>query len=502
VSLQDPAESAGAGEQPGDTPSHRPHYHFTPRSNWINDPNGLLYYEGEYHLFYQYNPQGPLHDNLSWGHAVSRDLLHWEELPVAIPYQDGVMAFSGSAVVDWHDTSGFGQDGRPPLVAVFTGHHPQSHLQDQRLAYSNDRGRTWVLYEGNPVLDIGARDFRDPKVFWHAPSQKWVMALVLSDEHKVRFYGSSDLKAWRFLSDFGPLGSTGGVWEVPELLELPVENSGETAWLLKVDIGAGGPWGGSAAQYFTGYFDGTHFIPDAVSLEQPRWVDHGPDFYAALSWSDLPAEQRRRVWMGWMNNWAYAKDVPTYPWRGLLSLPRRLSLASDPRTGTLSLLQNPVEELATLRRDPFRLENIPLGEGRLPLEPRGVALEIALELELGTARECGLRLRVGDAEATVVGYNAQKRELYLDRRNSGSVDFSDRFAGRHSVPLLPQAGRIALRVFLDTCSVELFADGGGAVVSSLIFPRPSSTGLELFVEGGSAVVRHLELWKLDRALHP
>jgi len=501
VELQDPTEPTGV--PPLGTPSYRPRYHFTPRRNWLNDPNGLLHYAGEYHLFYQHNPEGFRHDNMSWGHAVSRDLLRWEERPVAIPYRDGVMAFSGSAVVDWENTSGLGQGGEPPLVAVFTGHHPHAHRQDQRLAYSTDRGHTWTLYSGNPVLDIGAHDFRDPKVFWHAPTRKWVMAVALPNEHKVRFYGSPDLKAWRFLSDFGPLGNTGGVWEVPELLELPVEGGAQTAWLLKVDLGSGGPWGGSAAQYFTGHFDGTRFHPDAASLEGVRWVDHGPDFYAALSWSDLPAEQGRVVWIGWMSNWAYAKDVPTHPWRGLLSLPRRLWLAPDPRTGALSLRQEPVEELAALRRDPFRLAGATLAEGRLPLEPRGAGLEVALELEPRGASSCGLRLRVGEAEATVVGYDARRQELYLDRRLSGAAGFSDRFAGRYSAPVPLREGRVGLRVFVDTCSVEVFADDGRAVISGLIFPQASSTGLELYAEGGEAGVRRLEVWELERAMpHP
>lgn len=203
---------------------YRPRYHFTPKRNWINDPNGLVYFQGEYHLFYQYNPAGPSHDNMSWGHAVSADLLRWKELPVALPYAAGVMAFSGSAVVDWANTSGFAAGENPPLVAVFTGHHPIQKRQDQRLAYSTDQGRSWMLYTGNPVLDLGLRDFRDPKVFWHRPSGKWVMAVALPDRHQVQFYGSTDLKTWYHLSNFGPTGSTGGIWEVPELLELPVED--------------------------------------------------------------------------------------------------------------------------------------------------------------------------------------------------------------------------------------------------------------------------------------
>lgn len=477
-----------------DDSPYRPRYHFTPKRNWINDPNGLIYLQGEYHLFYQYNPAGPDHDNLSWGHAVSLDLVHWEELSLALPYTDGVMAFSGSAVVDWRDTSGFAEGSGPPLVAIFTGHHTPRERQDQRLAYSNDQGRTWTLYAGNPVLDRGLRDFRDPKVFWHAPSQKWVMVLVLSDLHKVQFYGSKDLKTWHHLSDFGPAGSTGGVWEVPELLELPVENQpGQTHWVLKVDVGGGGPWGGSAAQYFTGHFDGVRFIPDTPEGE-PRWVDYGQDFYAALSWSDLPAEQNRTVWLGWMNNWRYAKDLPTHPWRGALTLPRTLALRSEGER--LYLVQRPVRELEQLRTERYSLGKISLPEGAMPLEPQGAALEILAEFELGTAHDFGLKVRVGAGEETRIGYHRLHQELYLDRRNSGVAHFSEHFPRRHRASLPPEAGRVRLHVFVDLCSVEVFGNEGRAVITDLIFPQPESTGLEVFCRGGTVNLRSLEVWTL------
>lgn len=475
---------------------YRPRYHFTPKRNWINDPNGLVYFQGEYHLFYQHNPAGPDHDNLSWGHAVSPDLVHWEELPLALPYTDGVMAFSGSAVVDWANTSGFAVGKNPPLVAIFTGHHTTRQRQDQRLAYSNDQGRTWTLYAGNPVLDLGLRDFRDPKVFWHAPSQKWVMVLVVSDLHKVQFYGSQDLKSWHHLSDFGPVGSTGGVWEVPELLELPVENQpGQTHWVLKVDVGEGGPWGGSAAQYFTGHFDGTRFVPDAQG-GKPRWVDYGQDFYAALSWSDLPAEQNRTVWLGWMNNWRYAKDLPTHPWRGALTLPRTLSLRSDGQR--LHLVQRPIRELERLRTERYSLSGITLSERAMPLEPRGASLEVVAEFELETAHDFGLKVRVGTGEETRIGYDRLRQELYLDRRNSGVTHFSEHFPGRHSVPLPPdpEAGSVRLHLFVDLCSVEVFGNGGRVVITDLIFPGPESTGLEVFCQEGTVKLRSLEVWTL------
>src|SRR5438270_2206233 len=210
----------------------RPQFHFTPAKNWMNDPNGMVYYDGEYHLFYQYNPSGDKWGHMSWGHAVSRDLVHWEHLPVALREENDIMIFSGSAVVDWKNTSDFGKDGKPPLVAIYTGHYTKKPLQNQHFAYSNDGGRTWTKYAGNPVLDIQAKDFRDPKVLWHEPSQRWVMAVAWPVERKVRFYASPDLKDWTHRSDFGPAGSVEGIWECPDLFPLAVD--GKTKWVLFV----------------------------------------------------------------------------------------------------------------------------------------------------------------------------------------------------------------------------------------------------------------------------
>ena len=256
--------------------SWRPQLHFTPATNWMNDPNGMVYYDGEYHLFYQYNPSGDKWGHMSWGHAVSRDMLHWEHLPLALAEENGVMIFSGSAVVDWKNTSGFGRNGKPPMVAIYTGHHTTKALQNQQLAYSNDHGRTWTKYAGNPVLDIGETDFRDPKVFWYDPNQCWIMTVSWPLQHKIRFYSSPDLKNWSHLSDFGPAGSTTGIWECPDLFPVQVENKPKSAkWVLIVNVGTGAPAGGSGCQYFVGDFDGKQFIPDH-SQPQPE-PEFGPE---------------------------------------------------------------------------------------------------------------------------------------------------------------------------------------------------------------------------------
>lgn len=258
------ATASGATTATRDEP-YRPQLHFSPERNWMNDPNGLVWYQGEWHLFYQYNPEGAQWGNMSWGHAVSRDLLHWEELPLAIPRSEDEHIFSGSIVVDERNTAGFGRPGAPAMVAVYTSWYPATGIQAQSLAYSTDRGRTWTKYAGNPVLDLGSREFRDPKVFWDVKAGRWTMAVVRATEHKVSFYGSADLRSWTHLSDFGPANAVGGVWEVPDLFELPVDGDPQrTKWVLVVNLNPGAVAGGSGGQYFVGNWDGTTFTADNV----------------------------------------------------------------------------------------------------------------------------------------------------------------------------------------------------------------------------------------------
>ena len=264
----------------------RPRYHFTPPQNFMNDPNGLVFLDGEYHLFYQHNPQGDKWGHMSWGHAVSRDLLHWEHLPLALAEENGIMIFSGSAVADPANTSGLcGTAPASCLIAIYTGHTEKR--QTQNLAFSHDRGRTWTKYDGNPVIDLSRGDHRDPKVFWYEPTKRWIMVSVLAGARRVRFLSSKDLKHWETLSDFGPEGSTGGAWECPDLFELPVEGEpGSSRWVLDVDLNPGGRVGGSGAQYFVGRFDGQRFVnenPDDLTL----WVDYGKDFYASQSYAGI-----------------------------------------------------------------------------------------------------------------------------------------------------------------------------------------------------------------------
>ncbi|MET8102740.1 GH32 C-terminal domain-containing protein [Streptomyces sp. NPDC005236] len=271
--------TAAAVDAPPFSEAYRPQFHFTPAKNWMNDPNGLVYYKGEYHLFYQYNPNGNSWGDMSWGHAVSKDLVHWKELPLALSYDDKEMVFSGSAVVDWNNTTGFGTKKTPPMVAIYTSYAKDTGVQAQSLAYSTDRGRTWTKYHGNPVIDVGSKDFRDPKVQWYAPTKSWLMTVSLSAEHKVRFYSSKNLKDWSLLSDFGPAGATGGVWECPDLYPLAVDGDKKhIKWVLVVNMNPGGIAGGSGAQYFIGDFDGKKFTADDKGAYTPPAGDVMQDF--------------------------------------------------------------------------------------------------------------------------------------------------------------------------------------------------------------------------------
>ncbi len=473
---------------------YRPQFHFSPAVNWMNDPNGMVYYDGEYHLFYQHNPEGIQWGHMSWGHAVSTDLVHWTHLPLAIPETDSTMAFSGSAVVDWQNSSGFATSDKPPLVAIYTAHYPNQRKQNQYIAYSNDRGRTWTPYENNPVIDIGMADFRDPKVFWHAPEEKWVMVVALSLERKLHFYASVNLKDWEFLSSFGPSGNADGIWECPDLFELKVENEpGVSRWVLQVDQGSEAIAGGSGGQYFVGHFDGTTFTPDHLDT---YWLEYGRDFYAAVSWSDIPAEDGRRIWLGWMNNWLYANDLPTHPWRGVQSIPRSLTLR---RTGgELRLIQRPVEELQILRRDHFRIEDQLLTGTMDPGDAfGGKALEILAEFQPGESEEVGLRVHVSDDEATIIGFDTQYGEIFVNGRKSGNIDFHPSFSGSHRGPPQGNDSPVRLHIFVDWSSIEVFAQDGSLVFTHRIFPRMESDRIELYAKGGPAHLVSLDVWKLD-----
>ena len=473
---------------------YRPRYHFAPESNWMNDPNGLVYYEGEYHLFYQHNPYEPVWGPIHWGHAISRDLTHWKYLPLALKPDDLGYIFSGSVVVDQNDSSGF-FDGGSGLVAVYTSakkRGEENYLQRQSIALSEDRGRSWVKYGGNPVIENpGLRNFRDPNVFWHEPTERWIM--VVSSQSGVRFYGSFNLKDWKLLGELGgEVGSHEGVWECPDIFKLPVVGD-EAKWVLTVGDVFGGPAGGSRMQYFVGEFDGSNFKPDSSS-RKTAWVDYGQDFYAARTWNNLPSD--RRVWIGWMSNLYYQEDIPTRGWRGAMSVPRELALKKDEER--YQLVQQPVQELKNLRADSKRWKGLEVSEeSNFSPEITGRSLELKLEADPGTSEEFGFKLRKSSDQETAVGYHVEDSKLFVDRSQSGKTDFSEIYLDKHEAPLEPEDEMVRMRIFLDRSSVEVFGNGGKKVISSLIFPEAGEEAVKLYVEKGEILVSNLEIYKLN-----
>ena len=484
---------------------YRPQFHFTPELNWMNDPNGLVYHEGEYHLFYQHNPYGNSWGHMTWGHAVSKDLVHWEHLPIAIWEEYGQMIFSGCAVVDHQNASGFGKDGRAPLVAIYTSH--QRGKQAQCLAYSNDNGRTWDKYKDNPVLDLQMQDFRDPKVFWHKPSSRWVMVVSKAIDKVLQFYSSKDLKQWELLSEFGPAGAPGKPnWECPDLFELAVEDlngnpTGNSKWVLEVDMGDASVAGGSGGEYFIGTFDGQRFVCDDPA-NPFQWVDYGRDFYAPVSWSDMPDEDGRRIWIGWMNNWQ-THLLPTNPWRSAMSIPRVLSLRKT-EDGDHVLVQRPIDELKRLRKQQISCNNIEL-EGEFDLTQQmgiqGNQIEIIASLEVGTAKQVGFSVLTGAGNSTRIGYDTTTQEIYIDRRESGDVGFHEAFAGKHTAPLRVREGVLDLHLFVDASSVEVFGNQGAVVLTDRVFPTEEAIKVVAFASEGEAVLRSLDSWSLKSIWH-
>jgi fructan beta-fructosidase len=458
------------------TERFRPQYHLSPETGNMSDPNGMLYFEGEYHQFYQNSGQ--------WGHAVSSDLIHWTHLPVALVRDSLGEIWSGSAVVDWKDTSGF-FGGKPGLVAIFTQY--KNGLQSQSIAYSSDKGRTWTKYADNPIIpNPGLKDFRDPKVIWFEPSHSWVM--VVSANDRVRFYTSQDLKSWNMTGEFGSdQGSHAAVWECPDLFELPIEGSKNKKWILTVSIGSNPTTNGSTAQYFLGAFDGKTFKNDN-DPKDVLWTDYGKDYYAAVSFSDIPPKDGRRIWIGWMSNWRYPFSMPTEPWKGNMSIPRELKLRNVPGMG-LRMVQQPIKELEALRGAPVTLTKQELSFGENPLKDiRGTSYEVDTEFTLQNDTSFGLKVRTGSNQETVISYDSKSAMLYVDRTNAGISSFEQHFAEKNSAPLQPKDHKIKLQIFVDDSTLEVFANDGEVVLSNLIFPDFTSNGLELFVSKGNVIL--------------
>lgn len=485
------------------TVTYRPLYHFTTDSNWINDPNGLVYANGQFHVFAQYNPFGDKWGHMSWAHAVSTDLFSWNELPVAIAEEIGAdsvanMIFSGSAVVDSFNTSGFGKDGQVPMVAIYTLHKEKSGKgigQSQSLAYSLDEGKTWQKYANNPVLDIHITDFRDPKVFWYAPEKKWILSVVKALEYKVQFYASADLKKWNLLSEFGPAGNVDKIWECPDLFPLQVEGTGETKWVLS--LSAGHPQKDFiAVQYFIGNFDGKTFVADKLSY--PLYIDYGKDFYAGVTYNNIASSDGRRIMIGWANCWNYANDIPTKGFRGMYSVPRTLGLRNT--TDGLRLIQMPVAELDKHTETIYSNAAIELDNNSKLLDSaKGTALDISFTLQAGS--EAGINVFKSATEETTISYNSSTKTISLDRMRSGDTSFKQGFASIETVQLNATPEKIKLRILIDKSMVEVFVNDGEYAITDLVFPKQNNGGIELFSKNGKAVFTDVIIKQVKKTLH-
>ncbi len=484
--------------------NYRPAYHFTPDSNWINDANGLVYHDGEYHLFYQYNPFGNIWGHMSWGHSVSTDLMHWKTLPISLYEEknkndnDTSMIFSGSAVVDKNNSSGFGTTGTIPLLAIYTAfvHGGQNEkgdyiakAQNQAIAYSNDKGRSWVKYDGNPVLDIKSLEFRDPKVFWYEPQQKWVMVVSKPDEHETWFYQSKNLREWDLMSKWGKTGDTSHFWECPDLFELKVNNSSEKKWVMLSSSGnpQEGFYGGM--QYFVGDFDGNKFIP-VKNYAKPVYLDFGKDYYAAVIYNNVPDE--RKIAVGWMNNWEYAREIPTgNTWRGAFAVPRELSLI---KAGSdYKLIQQPIKEYNALKKEVLSLTEQSV-DSVFNLDFKGNVYELELEIEPGTAKTAGIRILKSKGEETLLKYDVDSKQFMFDRTKSGNVSFNTKFPSVEKAPLTLKDGKFKLKILVDKCIVEVFINDGETTLTELVFPKGKEANIQLFAEGGKSVFRSIKIW--------
>lgn len=622
--------SAQVGEE-----LYRPFFHYTPHQNWMNDPNGLVYYNGKYHMFYQYNSSGMQPINIGWGHAVSSDLINWEEKPVAIPVQNGVMAYSGSVVVDWNNSSGFGINGNPPLVAIYTG---ASNVQDQRIAYSNDEGLTWTNYAQNPVLEMNNNQFRDPKVMWHQESQKWIMVVSVGYYQGILFYSSTNLRNWTPLSGFGSIGNVAGAWECPDLFKLPVDNDPTNMkWVLAHSVGNG--------QYFIGNFEGHHFswenpaptgilihdfegtnygnwtttgtsfgagpatgngtfsgflgnrlvisgnetqgklvspafiiqknyigfliggvhnpgkayiklvvngqpvrtstgmnedllkwrswdvsafvgnsahieIVDSITSVSWGWghinvdhiiqsdaaidntnygqIDYGRDFYAQQTFSDIPAQDGRRIWLAWLNNWNYASQIPTSPWKGMMSIPREVKL--ETHNGRIKLVQKPVEELNTLRKDTLSYRNTNLSVINSAIK-NSVYKQFELKAKIATANMTGfsLKFKKNASQYSQFIFDFVNKEILFNRTSpTAELTNLEYFSQLQVAPLIIENGYIDFHLFVDNSSAELFSAGGQVVMSNQIFPDSLSNRIELTALSQDILFEEFDIWNFEK----
>lgn len=465
---------------------YRPQYHFSPQYGWTNDPNGMVYHNGEYHLFFQYNPYGCKWGNMHWGHAVSKDLVQWEELPYALAPDKLGAIYSGCVVIDKDNTAGFGKDA---MVAIFTSAGEQ---QVQSLAYSLDNGRSFTKYEGNPVLSHPTIvDFRDPKVFWYAPTQQWIMSLATSQS--ITFYSSKNLKEWTQLSEFGEgIGNHDGVWECPDLFPLTYE--GQTKWVLFVSINPGSPNGGSATQYFIGNFDGKTFTPNP--LPYPLWIDYGRDNYAGVTWNNVPAEDGRRLFIGWMSNWDYSNEVPTTNFRNAMTLARTLSLAHNGEH--LVVASKPVKEIERLRSETISLPNKTATTTTFEqlLNNNDGAYELTFSITPNGSDNFSFSLLNDKGEELTYIFDIANKTLVTNRAKS-SAAFNANFAAMLIKAPLTAKKSYTIRLLVDKASTELFVNDGEVVQTNTIFPTEAYNALRFKTDKGTLSIKNVTIYKLS-----
>ncbi|WP_418795250.1 GH32 C-terminal domain-containing protein [Phocaeicola plebeius] len=471
--------------------SFRPVYHHTPAYGWMNDPNGMFYKDGVYHLYFQYNPYGSVWGNMHWGHSTSTDLMHWKFEGCAIVPDAWGAIFSGSCVVDHENTAGFGKEA---VVAFYTSAKstPWGDIQMQSMAYSLDNGKTFTKYEGNPILTSSEKDFRDPKVFWYAPGKHWVMILAVGQHMEI--YSSVNLKEWKKESEFGAMqGAHGGVWECPDLVEIPVEGTREKKWVLICNLNPGGPFGGSAAQYFVGSFDGKKFVNESPT--QTKWMDWGKDNYATVTWNNAP--DGRCIALGWMSNWQYANNVPTRQYRSANTLARDLTLYREGQE--LYLKSTPSVEVKKARGKKVSIPSFKVSEKHEIVnlfEEKQGAYEVEIVIQNAGASKIAFCLLNDKGEKVSMYYDLNRKQFVMDRSESGTVDFSKDFPAVTVAPVNVDK-ELTLRLFVDRSSIEAFGEDGKFVMTNLVFPSQPYVKMCFEADKNGYAVKSLNVYKLQ-----
>lgn len=471
--------------------SFRPVYHHTPAYGWMNDPNGMFYKDGLYHLYFQYNPYGSVWGNMHWGHSTSTDLMHWKFEGCAIVPDAWGAIFSGSCVVDHENTAGFGKEA---VVAFYTSAKstPWGDIQMQSMAYSLDNGKTFTKYEENPILTSSEKDFRDPKVFWYAPGKHWVMILAVGQHMEI--YSSVNLKEWKKESEFGAMqGAHGGVWECPDLVEIPVEGTREKKWVLICNLNPGGPFGGSAAQYFVGSFDGKKFVNESPT--QTKWMDWGKDNYATVTWNNAP--DGRCIALGWMSNWQYANNVPTRQYRSANTLARDLTLYREGQE--LYLKSTPSVEVKKARGKKVSIPSFKVSEKHEIVnlfEEKQGAYEVEIVIQNAGASKIDFCLLNDKGEKVSMYYDLNRKQFVMDRSESGTVDFSKDFPAVTVAPVNVDK-ELTLRLFVDRSSIEAFGEDGKFVMTNLVFPSQPYVKMCFEADKNGYAVKALNVYKLQ-----